>query len=313
MAVPVDIYVKDESPSPVALAGVEVGVFNVGTHVLVASATSDVNGLAAFSLPGSATPGTAYEVRFYKLGVNFHGLQTINVTDPALAGAPNKFDHTGADSNILPVSGSDQLCRCTGVFVDLTGQPISNKTIRIMAQGNNLEKEPKVWGLPSKMVSADELEVRTDANGRVSFNLVRSGKFLVTFSGDDDTVWSITVPDRDAANLIDLIHSFPVLWDWDDTDAPGDAVALTVEQSKSVKLSVTFSDFHEESLSLDAIFDFVNSNGAIVATAYSNGVMELTGVSPGVATLTPVLKPNLLPARWPLPTPTLPSLTITVT
>lgn len=314
MAVPVDIYVKDESPLPIAMAGVEVGVFGVGTHTLVASAVTDINGLAAFSLPGSVTPGTQYEARFFKLGVNFHGLQLISVTEPALVGAPNKFDHTGTDSTLLPLSSSALLCRCTGVFVDFSGQPVINQTVRIMAQGNDIEKNPKLWSSVPRMVAPDAMEFRTDVNGRVSFDLVRTGRFYVTFGGgDDDTVWSFVVPDRYSANFIDLIHPFPVLWDWDDTDAPSNAVALTVGQSKTIDLSVTFSDYQVQSTGLDTIFDLVNSNGTKVLSAYTNGTVEITGLAAGTATLTPTLKPNLLPARWPLPTPTLPPLTITVT
>lgn len=317
MAVPVDIYVKDESTVPVPLANVEVGVYGPSTHTLIASALTDANGLAALSLPGSISPGTSYEVRFFKLGVNFHGLQTIQVVDPPLVGAPNKFDHTGVDTNILPISSSPYLCKCTGVFVDFRGQPIANKTIRIMARienlGKDLDEVPKVW--TGRMVSPDELEVRTDGNGRVSVDLLRTGRYFVTFGGDDDTVWCIEVPDRYSVDFVALIHPFPAIWAWDGTDAPGNATSVQVDETKYIDFLVTFTNYAEKNIHLDSLFEIENSDATVVEATYvsDTGQIQLRGLVAGTATLTPKLKTGLVPIRWPVPTPTLPALTITVT
>lgn len=315
MAVSVDIIVKDESPVPVVIPNVEVGIFDPVTGDFVAGATTDVDGVAALMLPGAASPGTAYEVRFFKLGVNFHGLRQIQVLEPVMPPETNVFDHSGVDTNILPVSGSPYLCRCTGVFVDFKGQPIPNKTIRFTANPCNIEKTPKVWNIPSRMVSPDEMEVRTDANGRVSVDLVRTGKFDVTFGGDDNTVWCITVPNVSAANLIDMIHPFPQLWDWDDTVAPGDAISVAVDALVEVPINVLFSDFSETGKFLEKYFDIINSDGSKVESTYvsDRGVLVLKGVSAGVTTQTPTLKTGILPNRWPVPAVTAPVLTVTVT
>ncbi len=313
MAVPVDIYVKDESVIPVALAGVEVGVFNPSTHVLVAGATTDINGLAAFSLPGDVSPGTSYEVRFYKQGVNFHGLQTIQVLEPAVS--VNRFDHTGADSNILPLSGSPNLCRCTGVFTDHRGIPMANKSLRFSARGNTIERTPKVWDQPSKMVGTDAFEIKTDANGRASLNLIRGGILLVSWGGDEDQVWCIHVPDRDAANLIDLIHPYPALLDWSDLVAPGNAVTVAVQHFVEVPVALLMTDFSSKTLELSEYLLFENSNGSIVEASYAaaRGVFVFTGLSPGTSTITPSLRTDQLPNRAPAPSVTLPVLTVTVT
>lgn len=313
MAVPVDIYVTDESVSPLPLQGVQVGIFNPSTHVLVASATTDVEGLAAFLLPGSASPGTSYEVRFYKLGVNFHGLQTIQVLEPATS--VNRFDHTGADSNVLPLSGSPNLCCCTGVFTDPRGLPMANKSIRFSARGNTIDRTPKVWDIPSKMVGTDFFEVMTDANGRVSVNLIRSTYMLVTWGGDGDQVWCIHVPDRDSVNLIDLIHPFPATLDWDDTLAPGNAVSLANQASVEIPITLTKTDYTDDDTNLSALFDFENSDGAVVEATYDDnrGLFVIRGLAVGSATITPVLKDGYLPNRWPVPTVTAPALTVTVT
>lgn len=314
MAVPVDIFVTDEAVLPAPLENVEVGVYDVGTHVLVAGATTGVDGRATLMIPGAPDPGISYEVRFFKLGVNFHGLQTIAVLEPEGA-EPNKFDHTGADSNILPLSDSTLLCRCTGVFVDFSGRPIINKTIRIMAQGLDLDKTPKIWDAPGKMVSPDEMEVRTDGNGRISVNLLRTGKYHVTFGGDDDTVWCITVPDACAVNFIDLIHPFPAVLDWDDTLAPGNAVSLAVDALIEIPINCIFTDFSQRGTGLETYFEFMNSDGALVEATYvsDRGVLVLHGVATGVVTITPTLKTGILPNRWPIPAMTTPVLTVTIT
>lgn len=313
--VAVDIFITDESPIPIPMAGVEVGIFHPTTGLYIAGAVSDVTGKASFMLPGSPTPGTAYEVRLFKLGVDFHGLHQIMVTDPVLAGAPNRFDITGADTNILPISSSPLLCRCTGVFVDFRGQPIANKTIRFVSEAMDMDKHPKVWNTPSRMVAADELEVVTDANGRVSLDLIRTGRYFVTWGSDDDLVWQITVPDEEAVNLIDLIHPFPVSWDWDDTAAPGDAVSVPVGMSVDVPIEVLFSDYSERATALETFFDIINSDGTKVESTYDSnrGVLVLKGLAAGIATQTPTLKEGILPARYPVPAVTVPVLTVTVT
>lgn len=311
MSVPVDIYITDESSSPIPMPNVEVGIYAVNSHNLVAQATSDVNGVASFMLPGVTGAGTPYEVRFFKLGVNFHGLRVIAVVEPPLSGAPNKFDHTGTDSNILPVSGSPFLCRCTGVFVDFRGQALVNKNIRFMSKADNICKTPKVTN--STMVTPDEMEFRTDSNGRLSVDLIRTGQYFVTWGGDDDTVWCITVPDRFSANLIELIHPFPVLLDWDDTLAPGDAVALAVQGSATIPVEVTFSDYKTTNQGLETYFTLECSDPLVFSFSWSTGVVSITGLAPGTATLTPVLRTDILPNRWPVPTPIMPPLTITVT
>ncbi len=311
MAVPVDIFVKDESVIPVAMAGVEVGVFTPGSNVFVASATTDVNGLAAFMLPGSSTPGTTYEVRFFKLGVNFHGLRLIQVLEPATL--LNRFDHTGADSNILPLSGSSRLCRCTGVFTDHRGIPMANKSIRFLARGNTIDRTPKVWDLPAKMVGTDFFEVMTDSNGRVSLNLIRNSHMLVSWGGDEDQVWCIHVPDRDSVNLIDLIHPFPAILDWSDSVAPLNAVSVQVKSFVEVPVTLTLTDYSVQTLELSKYVEFLNSDGTVVEASYADhrGVFVLTGLAPGTSTITPVLR-ELVPNRWPVPSVVLPTLFVTV-
>lgn len=313
MAVPVDIFVTDESVSPLPLQGVEVGIFNPSTHVLVGSATTDVLGKASYMLPGAVSPGTSYEVRFYKLGVNFHGLKTIQVLEPAAS--VNKFDHTGADSNVLPLSGSSTLCRCTGVFTDARGLPMANKSVRFIARGNTIDRTPKVWDLPSKMVGTDLFEVMTDPNGRVSVNLIRNSHMLVSWGGDEDQVWCIHVPDRDSANLIDLIHPFPAVLDWDDSIASGNSVSVAVQNFVEVPVQLILTDFSVQVLELSKYVEFLNSDGTVVEASYADhrGVFVLTGRNAGTASITPVLREGLTPARWPIPAITLPILSVTVT
>lgn len=293
------------------MPSVEVGIFNSSTHVLVAAAVTDVGGRAAFLLPGSAGVGTSYEVRFYKSGVNFHGLRTIKVIEPALAGAPNKFDHTGADSNILGISSSPFLCRCTMVMVDFESQPLPDKTIRITAKVDSVSKTPKI--INGMMVTPDEMEFRTDHNGRAWADLIRTGQYYVTWGGDDTNVYLITVPDQYAVNLVELVHPFPVLWDWDDTVAPGNSVSITVGSSVVIPLKVIFSDYHTAKIGLETYFTLVVTGAAAsINHAWSDIGLTITGLAPGSVVITPTLRTDILPNRWPVPAIAAPGLAITV-
>src|SRR4051812_24515311 len=123
MATPVNIFIKDNTVSTLPIAGVIANVYNPSTLALIASATSDGSGRAAFSLPGSTSPGITYEVRFFKLGVIFANPKTIQVIEPVVTN--NDFDMAGTLLT-LEVASDPRCCRCTGRFLDYSNRPLSN-------------------------------------------------------------------------------------------------------------------------------------------------------------------------------------------
>lgn len=293
----VDIYIKDTSVSALPISGVVASIYDVTTLALLATATSDVTGKAAFSLSGAVSPGTSYEVRFYKAGVLFANPVAIRVIEPTVT--TNKFDVVGA-VQALPVSIDPRICRCTGQFLDFGNRPMAGRVVRVMASMETGFQVPKL--VDGNMVAPDSMEFRTDSNGKVSIDLYRSGEFYITFAGDDDTVWNFKVPDRSSANLIDLIHPQPVSITWDQTAAPGNAISVAVGQTKTIPFTSLFSNYEEIDTGLDKWFTALNSDDTLISAFFvrsSTDSVQVTGVAPGSAQVTWQLKSGLYPIMVP--------------
>lgn len=308
MPVPVDIFVADNSPSPAPISGVFVSVLDPATFAVVATSTTDGSGRAAFSLPGSATPGTPYEVRFFKLGVVFQNPMGIKVLDPVAT--TNKFDMSGT-LLVLPTATDPRVCRCTGRFMSFSNTPIAGAVVRFMAKAQSGTQTPKI--VDGNLVSAEALATKTDADGLVSLDLYRSAEYYITFSGEDDVVWNILVPDRSAANLIELIHPQPVLLKWDQAVAPGNAVSVPVGTTLLVPYTLVYSDYEETAEGSMKWITFINSDDALASVGFSTGAVAVEGLAAGVMNVTTEMLPNLLPVRVPPYSIVAPPLVVTVT
>lgn len=308
MAVTADIYVKDDTVVPAAIPGVIVSVLDSTTFAEVAQGVTDVNGKASFVLPGNVTPGLTYEVRFYKLGVRFANPVQIQVEEPVVT--TNKFDFSGTLLT-LPTATDPRVCRCTGIFKNFSNSPIVGAVVRFMAKAEAGTQIPKV--VDGNLISAEVLATKTDEDGSVSVDLLRGGHYFVTFSGEDDVVWEIHVPDRSSVDLIELIHPGPVSLDWDDTDAPGDAITLAVGETKTVHYSVLFTNYESLTEGVLQYLDFTNGDDALISVAVGEGVAIICGLAAGSTTVTAAAKPDVLPIRVPDNSITAPALSVTVT
>lgn len=294
MSVPVDIYLKDGTPSTLPISGVSVSVLDPTTFAVIATAVSDVTGRASFLLPGAPAPGTPYEVRFFKLGVVFANPQQIRVEEPALT--TNKFDMSGTLLT-LPAATDPRVCRCTGRFVSFDNRPIANAMVRLNAKSESGYQVPKI--VDGNLVSAEAYTSKTDGSGFISIDLIRGAEYFITFAGEDDVVWCITVPDRSSANLIDLIHPAPVQLKWDSVLAPGNAVSVQVGETKSIPFTIVYSDYEETGIGAVKWVTFTNSDDAVMGVGYSDGTVSVTGVAAGIAQVTVEMLANLRPARVP--------------
>lgn len=325
MAVSVDIFVKDTQVSPQPISGVVVNVYNYPALTFVTSGSTDGAGQASFLLPGSPSAGTVYEVRFFKAGVIFTNPQLIAVIDPPSSPDTNRFDVSGTVVT-LPVATDPRMCRCTGQFIDFSGNPVRNTLVRIIARlgSGMLTKQPDTPVIPwlesppilppniisgfqvpkvldGKMVSVEAMEAKTDDNGRVTIDLIRQGEYYITFAGEEDHVWRACVPDRSSANLIELIHPEPKTLTWDSTDAPGNAVTVAVGATAIVHFSVLFSNFISYSKNLANIIQFTNSDGTLADLFYDsgNGAVNVTGRAVGTINVTVSVLPEMTPTRIP--------------
>jgi hypothetical protein len=335
MATSVNIFITDTQLVPQPISGVVVNVYNGTTLDFVTAGTSDVNGQAAFSLPGAS-----YELRFFKSGVIFTNPKSIAVLEPVSPPDTNDFNVSGTVIS-LPVATDSRMCRCTGQFIDFSGQPINGTLVRVVAiLGTGTLTKPPNAPIPpppitippptppnmlsgfqapkvidGKMVSASTMEFRTDLNGKVSFDLIRQGQYYVAFAGEEDTIWPIVVPDRSSVNLIDLIHPQPVSLTWNSSDAPGNAVSVAIGQTKEVNFSVLFSNFQSYATNLANIIQFTNSDGTKADVVYDSGrgLLTITGKVAGSLNVTVAVIDNMTPARIPAYSITAVSLAVTIT
>lgn len=313
MAVAVDIILQDDSVLPAAIQGAVVGVFDPVTFASVAQGTTDVNGKASFLLPGAISPGTLYEVRYFKTGVHFANPVQIQVLEPVSPPNTNIFNGTGTLVGGLPPAVDPRVCRCTGRFVNYKNQPIPQMTVRIWH-----DQTESAIGVPTvvdgNLVAAQSMTFATDVNGYLSVDLFRTGEYKLMFPGEEETVHCIIVPDRESVNLIDLIYPYPVYLTWDPTAAPGNAVSVAVGATVVVPFTFTFSNYITVSKGIGQWATFTNGDNTLMEVTVSQaGEVSILGKSPGTAQVTGASLPNLLPSRVPYYNIQIPTLVVTVT
>jgi hypothetical protein len=309
VAAAVDVFVKDDSAVPAPVAGVDVSIFDANSLAFITSSVTDQDGRAAFLLPGSALPGTPYEVRSYKMGDVFTNPARIYVIegDPA---AVNRFDMPCTRVGVFGIPIDPRVCRCAGRFLDFSNRPLVNTLVRVVAAAELKDRTPVV--VDGNLISAEAMEFHTDHNGFLVIDLIRTGVYYIIFAGESDVVWNLRVPDRASANLIDLVHPYPVSMAF--PNHPGNAVSVAVGAELAVPVEVTFSDYRTSSTDLGNYIEFMNSDSSVVsATLRPNGELVLVGVAPGVAGFVATLNPVLFPARVPSAFLSSPVLQVTVT
>lgn len=307
MATSADIYVKDDSLASNPIVGAVVSVLDTATLIEVAQGVTSPLGKASFLLPGSASPGTPYEVRVYKLGVRFLNPFQILVEEPAVT--TNAFDVTGTALSI-PASTDPRTCRCTGRFMNFSNLPIAGATVRIMALAYPGSQVPKT--VDGNLISAETMETHTDSDGKISLDLLRNGEYRITFSGEDDVIWRIKVPDRPSMNLIDMIHPQPFGIVWDQTQAPGNAVSLNVGVSKQVDFTLTLTDYNTVTDEATNYVKIMNSDASIIDVSVFHNQVFISAKSPGTAQITFETVDNLTPAQIPPASLTYTALSVTV-
>jgi hypothetical protein len=302
VSTPVDFFLFDTSPSPVAVPGVVVTVLNSVTSVVITQGTTDSSGHVGFMLDDAI-----YEIRVFKSGWT----STVAQAQVDHTATTNKFNITIQNLITLPAATDPRLCRCTGRFVDFANK--GQKTpVRISCVSESGFQIPKV--VDGNMVFQQDMAFTTDELGVLSVDLFRNGQYWIVFGGEDDVTWNIVVPDVAAVNLIDLIHPFPVALTWDQTDAPGNAVTVPVGQTVQVHVSLTFSDYEVKTEGLDQWVIFTNSDDTIMQLGLQavSGIIVVEGLAPGTAQVTASQVPGLLPNRIPASMLTSTPLSVTV-
>ena len=309
MAAAVDFIVLDTKPVPEPIAGVTIGIFDPSTRALLAQGTTGLSGYASFLLPGSAAPGTPYEVRLFKMGALFQNPRTVQVLEPVARPDQNEFEVHGSYDG-LPASPDPYCCRCTGRFLDFSNRPVANTRVRV----SQLLEDPTPEVVDGNLVVSQRMEFSTDRNGLVTFDLLRGGRYLLSFTGEEERVYPIEIPDRASMNLTDLIFPAPASLDWDQTAAPANQVTLSLATPAAVPvpMTVTLTDYEVRTSAIGAWIDAYVSDSAVVSASIQDGSLVLSPVSAGTATVTVVPQPNIRPVRSPPPSISYIPLTVVV-
>ncbi len=307
MAVPVNIVISDTELVPQPIAGVVVQALDPNTSALIAQSISDVTGTAAFLLPGQN-----YEVRFFKLGAIFKNPLAISVLEPLPTGKTNNFVVSGVLVGTLSPAIDPRLCRVQGRLMNFSNQPVRHATVRIMAKGETGGEQPKY--VDENLISSSEMTFKTDRDGFISIDLLRTGNFEIVFSGEDDMEWPIYIPDQPYALWGDLINPYPVSIAWDQTVAPGNIVSLSVGQSLVVPFTALFSNTVVPLYGMSKWVDFFSSDttNMILGLQQADMGVLLSAVGVGTASITGANKPNLNPGRIPYYNTAIPALTVNV-
>lgn len=295
MAVPVNIYAVDSTPQASAVSGVAVGIYDPATLVQVAYGLTDSNGMAPFFLPGSLD-GQSYEARFFKIGFLFTNPQLISIYEPEALTTPNGFQTVASQVGVFGAPLDPRVCRCAGRFLNYQNQPVVNALVRVAQDADLLKKTPKI--VDSNAIAPSVLETNTDQNGFVVLDLLRMGEFFITFAGEDDALWNFKVPDRPTANLIDLIHPYPISLTW---GLVGTSFTISVTQLTLIPVSVLFSDYVTRTNELQKIIQFMNSDASVIDLVFLSreSKIGITGRAPGSATVSVQVVPDLFPRRIP--------------
>lgn len=297
----VDIITTDASNVPVS--GAAVTVFDSAANYS-AGAITDVNGRVRLDLAGSVV-GLLYNVYVFKIGIGFDDPFEISVVEPG----PATFTFAGVPVNPFGVPTDPYLCRCVGRFLDYQNRPKVNISVRISANVDLLNKIPKIAG--GSFISPSSMEFRTDSNGYVVADLIRSGEYYVAFAGEEDEVWGFKVPDAQTANLTDLVHPRPIAVSY--SGLANNAISIVVGERLSVPVTMTFTDKIDRPEEISRWAEFLISDPTIMDVTFDAGmqVMTFRGLNPGVATLTVNTKLNF-PATLPATTISAPVITVTV-
>lgn len=277
----VNVIVASDEAVPAPLPGVVVTVVSTSPYQAIARATSDSLGIAGFDLPDGL-----YELRAYKRGVFFQPFRIAVEGDGA-------YDMAGR-LQTTPSSEDPRICRVSGRFVNLGNRPMGGVTLLITGKGETGYSDPKV--VDSQMVVGQGMYLKTNADGFATADLFRGGEFFLTFSGDDDTVWNFKVPDRDTANLIDLIHPQPLSATWGVDD---NAVELVVGGTVQVPINVFFSDFQTRTSGVASWLDLSSSDPAVIAVDIIQDQLLVKALAAGSAVVSLSAKSGIFPARVP--------------
>jgi len=290
----VSIVITDQDNNPVV--GALVQVYDItGTTFITQQYSSLVgsNAVAEFVIPGD-TPPILYTIRMYMTGVAFDGSlgpqskspQSISVVSPP-GSTPNVFAVT-CETFVRPTTTDPNLCRCSGFFKDICGNPLVGLPIKFIN-----EFGPTV--VAGASILGEGRGFRTDPYGYMCLDLYRKGIYMAWVTSvqasDNDSEHALgfprymMIPDQASADLSNLL--FPIVSSVVITPNP---ITLAVNQNLSPTVVVTADDGRLLiGTACEDVF-YAVADPTIASMSVRLDKLTLLGVQPGVTYLTAVRK-----------------------
>lgn len=316
----VTISVRD--PDEVPVEGVRIRIFSA-TGVFLTELLTDSGGDATVVLEGSASPGTTYIIRMYKVGWTFTNgaVQLIYVLDPVVLPNTNIFDIEAATATI-PESSNPEMCMLSGYLTDVAGRPMKETTLRFTpildeptakVSGFNFPGDPTII---DRNQLFDEAVATTDSTGYLEIPLPRRSIQIVNHHGyilpSVPSYAHVYIPDRAGARLEDVLFPYVASVDY------GEA-SVSVEAGTTEEIDIALTGCNDQEITgfqpIDVLVEFVSSDTAVATVELTTeGKLSITGVGVGSATITASrIAGTNAPRRPDIPDLITPTLPVTVT
>jgi hypothetical protein len=309
----VSIIITDQDSNPVPDALVRV-FDSTGTSFITQQYSAMVDGkaVAEVTLEGD-DPAIPYTIRMAKTGVAFDGSlgssskspQLITVLSPPTL--PNVYA-VSCETFVRPTATDPFLCRCSGFFKDIMGNPLVALPIRFIN-----EFGPTVVG--GAAILGEAVDFQTDKYGYMCLDLYRKGIYMAWVTSvqasDNDSDHAIgfprymMIPDQGSADLPTLL--FPIV---NSVVVTPDPIDLAVNQNIVPTVLVTSDDGRTlRGTACEDVFYAVD-DPTVASISVTLDRLTLLGVQPGVTRLTAVRKDQSI-VKMPI-TPIMDPIIITV-
>jgi hypothetical protein len=275
----IDILVLSDEIIPVVVDGVVVRVFDdTGTTFITDGVTGfpSLPGHVLFTLNGSASPGTTYQLRLYINGGSIPSPQYIAVYSPP-GSSPTGTNNFQVDAHLftLPEATDLRLCRASGFFKTGAGRARRGLDMHFIPQFSPLVVE-------GVGVLGERVAVRTDKTGYVEIDLYRTGIYQVTAEGLEDIQREkIVVPDQPAVNINHLL--FPIVTAI--SYVPAGPWTVAVGGSLDIIPTPTATNAQQLLPPADEDLEYKVTDTAIASVNVSSTGITIRGVAVGSTTL----------------------------
>lgn len=288
----VTISVRDADEVPVE--DVRVRIFSVA-GVFLTELNTDALGEATVVLEGSATPGTTYMIRMYKVGWTFTNgaVQLISVLDPVAPPSTNIFDIEAATATI-PESSNPEVCLLSGYLTDVSGRPMLETTLRFTPIMDEPTARVSGFVFPGDPTVVDrnqlfdEAKATTDQNGYLEIPLPRRSIQNVHHHGfvlpGVPSYAQVYVPDSAGAKLEDVLFPYVASVDYSE-----DTMSMNVGDTEELDVSLEGSNDQpiEGFQPIHALVEFVSSDLNVATVELTTeGKLSISGIGVGSATIT---------------------------